>query len=347
VNEKQDGAQNMMDGIVLEDIERIKGDMRKELFDRKHVLISGGAGFIGAWLCDALTSCGAKVDCLDNLSTGKIENIDHLLGKPNFRFIHEDVCEFRANTEYDYILHLASRPLPEDYRRYPIETLRADSIGSFNMLELARKHDSSILLASTSHVYGDASVSPTPESYEGNVNHIVPLSCYPEGKRFAEALFMAYNRQYALNVRIARIFNSYGPRFGKEGAYDKVISQFIAQALANEPLIVYGDGTQMRSFCYISDTCTGLLLLLVNDRARAAFINIGNPEEVVILELARKIKQLTKSFSPIAFCQFPKDEPRRRCPEIERAKRLLAWEPEIGLEQGLARTINWFRGKTV
>jgi len=288
-------------------------------------------------------SFDAEVDCLDNLSAGKMENIDHLLGKPEFKFINEDVCTFKGDIKYDYILHLASRASPEEYQQHPIETLRANSIGSYNMLELARKQDSRILFASTSEVYGDAEIFPTPESCWGNVNPIGSRSCYYEGKRFAEALFMAYHRKYGLDVRVARIFNSYGPRLRAEGAYGRAVSRFITQALAKQPLTVYGDGTQTRSFCYITDTIVGLLLLLTSEGARGEVVNVGNSEEVTILGLAERIKQLTVSVSHVTFHPFPEDDPRRRCPDIGRAKRLVGWKPKISLEQGLVRTIEWFR----
>jgi len=335
----------VIDHIILEDIERIKSDLKREDFEGKRVLVTGGAGFIGGWLCDVLVSFDAEVACLDNLSTGKRENMDHLLGKSKFKFINEDVCTFEGGMKYDYILHLASRASPEEYQEHPIETLRANSVGSYNMLELARRHDSAILFASTSEVYGDAEVFPTPESYWGSVNPIGSRSCYYEGKRFAEALFMAYHRKYGLDVRVARIFNSYGPRLRAEGAYGRAVSRFIAQALANQPITVYGDGTQTRSFCYITDTAIGLLLLLANEGAKGGVVNIGNPEEVTILGLAQRIKQLTGGTSPITFHPLPEDDPRRRCPDLGRAEKLLRWKPKISLEQGLVRTIMWFRGK--
>ena len=335
----------MIDQLILQDVERIKRGLRRGDFRGKRVLVTGGAGFIGGWLCDVLVSFDAEVVCLDNLSTGKLENIHHLLAKSKFKFINENVCAFEGDIKYDYILHLASRASPEEYQQHPIETLQANSIGSYNVLELARKHDSAILLASTSEVYGDAGVFPTPENCWGNVNSIGPRSCYDEGKRFAEALFMAYHRKYGLDVRIARIFNSYGPRLRAEGAYGRAVSRFVTQALANQPLTVYGDGTQTRSFCYITDTSVGLLLLLTSKGTEGEVVNVGNPEEVMILELAQRIKQLTGSTSPITFHPLPEDDPRRRCPDISRAEKLLGWKPKIGLGQGLGRTVTWFRQK--
>jgi UDP-glucuronate decarboxylase len=335
----------MIDSIILEDVEKIRSTLRRNDFEDKHVLVAGGAGFIGSWICDALAGFGAKVACLDNFSTGKKESIDHLLGKPFFEFIEVDICNFQSKVKFDYILHLASRASPEEYQQHPIETLKANSLGSYNMLELARKHDAKILYASTSEVYGDAQAIPTPENYWGNVNPTGVRSCYDEGKRFGEALFMAYHRQYGLDVRIARIFNSYGPRLRAEGAYGRAVSRFITQALAGRPLTVYGDGKQTRSFCYITDTVIGLLLLLANERARGEVVNVGNPEEVTILELAERVKRLANSTSSITFYPLPKDDTKRRCPDIDRAQRLLGWKPKISLEQGLVRTIEWFSKK--
>jgi UDP-glucuronate decarboxylase len=333
----------MIDSIILEDVEKIRDTLRKGDFESKRVLVTGGAGFVGSWICDTLASFNVKVVCLDNFSTGKRENIDHLLGKACFRFIEGDVCSFRQKSRFDYILHLASRASPEEYQQHPIETLQANSLGSYNMLELARKHDSKILFASTSEAYGDAQVVPTPEAYWGNVNPTGMRSCYDEGKRFGEALFMAYHRQYGLDVRIARIFNTYGPRLRAEGAYGRVVSRFVTQALAGQPLTVYGDGKQTRSFCYITDTATGLLLFLADEGARGEVVNVGNSEEVTILELAQRIRRLANSTSPVTFCPLPKDDPKRRCPDLDRVQRLLGWKPKIGLEQGLVRTIVQFR----
>ena len=332
----------MIDQIILEDVERIKRDLKREDFEGKRVLVTGGAGFLGSWLIDVLVSFDAEVACLDNLSTGKLENLGHLLKKPGFKFIEKDVCAFESNVKYDHIFHLASRASPEEYQQRPIETLQANSLGSYNMLELARKQDSTILFASTSEVYGDAQVVPTSESYWGNVNPIGPRSCYDEGKRFAEALFMAYHREYGLDVKVARIFNSYGPRIRADGPYARAVSRFITQALANQPITVYGDGTQTRSFCYITDTTLALLLLLINKKEKGEAVNIGNPEEITILELAQRIKQLTGSASRVTFHPLPVDDPRRRCPDISKAKKL-GWKPKVSMDRGLMRTIMWFR----
>jgi UDP-glucuronate decarboxylase len=241
------------------------------------------------------------------------------------------------------IFHLASHASPEEYQVHPIETLRASSLGSIGMAELARKGDAALLFASTSEVYGDAEVVPTPESYWGKVNPIGPRSCYDEGKRFAEALFMAYHKQYGLNVRVARIFNTFGPRLREDGLYGRAMSRFIIQALAGKPITVYGDGAQTRSFCYVTDTVTGLMLLSTSEKPKGEVVNIGNVQEVTILQLAEKIKALTKSRSQLTFHLLPKDDPRRRCPDTRKMEGLLGFKPKVGLEEGLARTIEWFR----
>lgn len=333
----------LIDAIISEDIKRIKGDLKSEHFQGKKFLITGGAGFIGSWLCDLLASLEAEVTCLDNLSTGRNRNIDHLFGSPRFDFVNGDVCSFETKRKFDYVLHMAGHASPEEYQTHPIETLRASSLGSASMSELGRKLDATILFASTSEIYGDAEVVPTPETYWGKVNPIGPRSCYDEGKRFAEALFIAYHRQYGLNVKIARIFNTYGPRLREDGLYGRAMSRFITQALKDKPITIFGDGKQTRSFCYISDTITGLTLLATNKKADGEVLNVGNPQEVTILQLAERIKELTKSRSQLTFHPLPKDDPKRRCPDIKKIEKRLGWKPRINLEHGLKRTIEWFR----
>lgn len=325
-------------------MENILSSIEKDFFKGKKFLVTGGAGFIGSWICDALVKMNANVTCLDNLSSGKNENIEHLFKNEKFKFINEDVTKFEEEKEkYDYIIHLASRAAPEEYQKYPIETLLANSLGSLRMLELARKNDSIILFTSTSEIYGDAKIIPTPEEYWGNVNPVGPRSCYDEAKRFSEALFIAYQKQYGLDTRILRIFNTYGPRIRADGFYARVIPKFIMQALNNEDITVYGDGSQTRSFCYISDTIEAILLTIYKNEAKNEIINIGNPKEISILDLAKKIKLLTKSNSKIIFKPLPQDDPRRRCPEINKAKKILNWFPRIELENGLIKTIKWFK----
>jgi len=332
----------VIDDIILEDVEKIKSLQKGDVFAGKKVLVSGGAGFIGSWLCDVLISLGAEVTSVDDLSTGRIKNIDHLTKNPEFRLIKRDVCTFQSSDKIDFIFHMAGHASPEEYQVHPIETLQTSSLGSANMAELARKNDSTLLFASTSEVYGDAEVVPTPESYWGKVNPIGPRSCYDEGKRFAEALFVAYHKQYGLDVKIPRIFNSHGPRLREDGLYGRAMSRFIMQALADKPITVYGDGKQTRSFCYITDTVTGLMLLTASDKAKGEVVNVGNAQEVTILELAKKIKELTKCKSSLAFHPLPKDDPRRRCPDTSKLEKLVGWKPEVSFEDGLERTITWF-----
>src|SRR3989304_1934015 len=282
----------MIDGIILEDIKKIKTNLKKDAFSGKKVLVTGGAGFIGSWLCDVLISLGAEIIAVDDLSTGRMKNIDHLTKSKKFKLMKCDVCTFQTKGKFDFIFHMAGHASPDEYQVHPIETLKTSSVGSANMAELARKNDATLLFASTSEVYGDAEVVPTPESYWGKVNPIGPRSCYDEGKRFAEALLMAYCKQYGLDVRVPRIFNSYGPRLREDGLYGRAMSRFILQALTNQPITVYGDGKQTRSFSYITDTVTALMLLTANSKAKGEVVNVGNTQEVTILELANKIKEV-------------------------------------------------------
>lgn len=332
----------MIDDIIREDVEKIKRDLKEDVLVGKKVLTTGGAGFIGSWLCDALVSSGAEVTCVDDFSTGRMQNIDHLTKNQKFKLVKGDASTFKSREEFDLILHLAGHASPEEYQARPIETLQVSSFGSANMAELARKNDAVILFASTSEVYGDADVVPTPESYWGKVNPIGPRSCYDEGKRFAEALFIAYHRQYGLDVRIPRIFNSYGPRLREDGLYGRALSRFIVQALTDEPITVYGDGKQTRSFCYVSDTVTGLIILTTSDKAKGDVVNVGNSQEITILQLAKKISELTKCKSSLVFQPLPKDDPKRRCPDTHKIENLLKWKTKVNLEEGLARTISWF-----
>jgi len=325
----------MIDKIICEDLEKIKSVVEEDAFEEKKVLITGGAGFIGSWLCDVLVGFGADVTALDDLSTGRTKNIDHLKENPLFKFIKSDVCAFKSKQKFDFILHMAGHASPDEYQAHPIETLKTSALGSFTMSELARKNDATLLFASTSEVYGDTEVIPTPESYWGKVNPIGPRSCYDEGKRFAEALLMAYSKQYGLDVRVPRIFNSFGPRLREDGLYGRAMSRFIMQALTNQPITVYGDGKQTRSFCYITDTITSLLLLISAFKAKGKVVNIGNAQEVTILQLAQKIKAVTKSKSPLTFYPLPKDDPKRRCPDTSKLESLVGWKPNVGFEEGL------------
>jgi len=331
--------------IILDDMKWIQDNFDKAPFEGTQVLVTGGAGFLGSWCSEALLGLGAHVTCLDNLSTGLPENIEHLVLAPAFRFEQKDVCNFKTTKRFDMILHMASHASPEHYQHNPISTLEANSTGSQNILEVARRCDATVMFASTSEVYGDALIIPTPEDYWGNVNPVGPRSCYDEGKRFGEALFTAYNREYGLNVKIARIFNSYGPRIRADGLYGRAVPRFILQALNNQPITVYGDGQQTRSFCYVSDTILGLLRLTTSKKASGEPVNIGNPNEITILTLAKTVKAIAKSTSPIVFRSLPEDDPKRRCPEMSKAKKFLEWHPKMNLKKGLQRTINWFRSR--
>ena len=335
----------MIDKIISQDLDTIKNVVKGDVFNGKKVLVTGGAGFIGSWLCDILVDFGAEVTALDDLSTGRMQNIDHLIKDSNFKFVKSDVCKFQSNEKHDFILHMAGHASPDEYQAHPIETLQTSALGTFAMAELARKNDATLLFASTSETYGDTEIIPTPETYWGKVNPIGPRSCYDEGKRFAEALLMAYSKQYGLDVRVPRIFNSYGPRLREDGLYGRAMSRFISQALTNQPITVYGDGKQTRSFCYITDTVTGLMLLTTNPKAKGEVVNIGNSQEKTILELAIKIKELTKCKSEVTFHPLPKDDPKRRCPDTTKLERLVSWKPNIAFDEGLKRTINWFSSK--
>ena len=332
----------MMDKIISEDIGKIKNTVKTNDFENRKVLVTGGAGFIGSWLCDVLIDLGAEVSVMDDLSTGLKKNIGHLTKKPSFKFIKSDVSTFKGKGKFDYIFHMAGHASPDEYQTHPIATLQTSALGSFNMAELARKVDAIILFASTSEVYGDTEVIPTPESYWGKVNPIGPRSCYDEGKRFAEALLMAYAKQYGLKVKVPRIFNSYGPRLREDGLYGRAISRFILQALSNQPITVYGDGKQTRSFCYIADTVKALILLSTSSKANGEVVNVGNTQEITILELAQKVKESSKSKSAIKFETLPKDDPKRRCPDITKLEKLVGWKPEISFTEGLQRTLKWF-----
>ncbi len=304
------------------------------------VLITGGAGFIGSHLCDFLLAKGFEVMCMDNLITGSMKNIEHLEKNRNFRFIDNDVSKhITIKEKLDFVLHFASPASPVDYQKIPIQTLKAGSIGTHNSLGLALSKKAKYILASTSEVYGDPLVNPQPESYWGNVNPVGVRGCYDEAKRFAEALVMAYHRIHKIDTRIARIFNSYGERMRKDDG--RVVPNFINQALAGKPLTVYGDGKQTRSFCYISDLVDGIYKLMQSKYSWP--VNLGNPDEFTVLELAEKVKKLAKSESKIVFKELPKDDPKVRCPDISLAKEKLEWTPKVDVDDGLRKTMEYFR----
>jgi len=329
------------------------------------ILITGGAGFLGSHLCDLLVGQGHQVVCMDNLITGRPENIAHLMGHERFSFVKYNVCDYlHVNGPLDAVMHFASPASPQDYLELPIATLKVGALGTHKALGLAKNKGARFLLASTSEVYGDPLVSPQPESYWGNVNPISPRGVYDEAKRFAEAITMAYHRYHGLDTRIARIFNTYGPRMRPNDG--RVVSNFIVQALQGKPLTVFGDGSQTRSFCYVDDLVLGIVALLlaesdksVTERTdRAGFlakrsepsvetvhdpVNIGNPRELTVLEIARFVLKLTGSASSIQPQPLPVDDPKVRRPDIRKAEALLGWTPKVGLEDGLSRTIEYFR----
>ncbi|MBW6451241.1 MAG: SDR family oxidoreductase [DPANN group archaeon] len=305
----------------------------------ERIIVTGGSGFIGSHLVDKLLELNYEVISIDNLITGSKQNLTQHKDNPNFKNIIHDVQDPLELEDIDYIFHLASPASPIDYQNIPIETLLTGSIGTKNILEIAKNNNARFLLASTSETYGDPLEHPQKETYFGNVNPIGPRSCYDEAKRFAEAITMAYHREYNLNVVLARIFNTYGPRMRANDG--RVMPNFINQALENEDLTVYGSGSQTRSFCYVDDLVDGLMKLMFSD-VSAEVVNLGNPDEYTILETAEKIKEIIGSKSNIIFKEIPEDDPTRRKPDITKAKALLGWEPKIELNIGLKKTIEYF-----
>ena len=305
-------------------------------------LITGGAGFLGSHLCDLLLSRGHQVICMDNLITGNMENISHLFENPNFKFIKYDVTEFvYVKDKLDNILHFASPASPIDYLEYPIQTLKVGSLGTHKVLGLAKEKNARFLLASTSETYGDPLEHPQREEYWGNVNPIGPRGVYDEAKRFAEAMTMAYHRYHRVDTRIVRIFNTYGPRMRLNDG--RVLPTFITQALSNEDIPVFGDGSQTRSFCYVSDLIEGIYRLLNTDYSEP--VNIGNDEEITILEFAKEIIELVGSKSRIVYKDLPVDDPKIRQPDISRANKILGWKPNISRSEGLRMTLEYFKKK--
>jgi len=329
------------------------------------ILITGGAGFLGSHLSEALVEAGHSVICMDNLLTGRMENISHLLGHERFTFLRYNVCDYlHVDGHLDALMHFASPASPQDYLEFPIATLKVGALGTHKVLGLARAKGARFLLASTSEVYGDPLVNPQPEAYWGNVNPISPRGVYDEAKRFAEAMTMAYHRYHGIDTRIVRIFNTFGPRMRANDG--RVVSNFIVQALQNKPLSLFGDGSQTRSFCYVDDLVCGILALLmidsdktVDQRTDKKFlltqagqadapsvhdpVNIGNPRELTVLEIAKLIIKLTGSSSQMSYHALPTDDPKVRRPDISRARALLNWEPQVSLEEALRRTIEFFR----
>lgn len=306
------------------------------------ILLTGGAGFIGSHLCDSLLERGHEVICMDNLITGSKKNIEHNLNNKKFTFIDHNVCDFiEIDGDIDFVLHFASPASPIDYMRYPIQTLKVGSLGTHKTLGVAKAKAAKYLLASTSEVYGDPLETPQKESYWGNVNPVGPRGVYDESKRFAEAMVMAYRKEHGIDTRIARIFNTYGPRMRMDDG--RVVPNFVSQAINCKPLAVYGDGMQTRSFCYISDLIDGVIKLMESDLHEP--VNLGNPEEISINDFAKRVIKATSSKSKLEVKPLPEDDPKRRKPDIGRAKKELKWSPKVSLDEGLKKTVDWFRNK--
>ena len=306
----------------------------------KQILVTGGAGFLGSHLCEVLVEEGADVLCLDNFYTGSRANVQHLLGKPNFELLRHDVT-FPLYIEVDEVYNLACPASPIHYQHDPVQTTKTSVHGAINMLGLAKRTGAKILQASTSEVYGDPEEHPQPEHYWGHVNPIGPRSCYDEGKRCAETLFFDYHRQHNLPIKVARIFNTYGPRMHPDDG--RVVSNFIVQALKGESLTIYGDGSQTRSFCYVDDLVVGLIRLMRTEDDCTGPVNLGNPDEFQIKQLAERVLALVGSRSKIIYKELPQDDPQQRRPDITLAKAQLNWQPSIALEEGLCRTVEYFR----
>ena len=303
-------------------------------------LVAGGGGFVGSHLCDALLAAGFDVLCVDNLSTGRARNVAHLQGHPRFTFMQHDICQ-PFDAPADWVFQLASPASPPRYLEHPIETMMVNAVGTQNLLEIARRSRGRFLVASTSEVYGDPEVHPQVESYRGSVSCTGPRSCYDEGKRFAEALTMAYHRAHGLDVRIIRIFNTYGPRL--DPGDGRVVSNFLAEVLRGQPLTIFGSGEQTRSFCYVSDLVAGIMAVMQYPAGSGEVFNLGNPLERTMLELVRIIQDVLNVALPTTYHPLPEDDPRRRQPDITKARTILGWEPKVALEDGLRRTADWFR----
>ena len=308
---------------------------------QKNILVTGGAGFIGSHLCKYLIDLGQKVVCLDNLFTGSLSNIQEIYNHPNFEFVNHDITEPYFRENIDEIYNLACPASPIHYQFNPIKTVKTCTIGVINMLGLAKKNNAKILQASTSEVYGDPNIHPQNETYNGNVNPIGPRSCYDEGKRCSETLFMDYNREHKLKIKIIRIFNTFGPNMATNDG--RVVSNFILQAISGNDLTIYGDGTQTRSFQYIDDLIEAMIKMMNTDNDFLGPINIGNPNEITMNKLASIILSLTNSKSKISYKELPQDDPKRRRPDTKLAKMYLGWEPNYSLEDGLSKTINYFK----
>ena len=311
--------------------------------NRGRILVTGGSGFLGASLCERLVQAGHEVICLDNLLTSSVDNIEHLLGSGNFKFIEHDVTE-PIRLEVDEIYNLACPASPMHYQANPIKTMKTSVLGMIHILGMAKRCGARVLQASTSEIYGDPDVHPQPESYRGLVNTLGPRACYDEGKRAAEALCSDYRRSHDVEVRIARIFNTYGPGMATNDG--RVVSNFILQTLRGEPVTVYGDGSQTRSFCYRDDLIEGLVRLMALDGKEPRPVNLGNPEECSMLDLVQAVARACGREATVTYQPIPNDDPKQRCPDITRARELLNWSPAVSLREGLQRTVSWFQNQT-
>ena len=334
--------------LIEPQIEKIKKDLSRRggTYEGKRVLVTGGAGFLGSWICDVLVSQNAEVVCVDNFTSGHKRNVTHLMKKPNFRLVEHDITQpARFKEKIDFVMHLASRASPLEFTRFPIQILKANTLGIWVALGIAKEHKAKFLFTSTSEVYGSPIEGniPTPESYNGNVNPTGLRGCYDEAKRCGEAFVMAYHRQHGLDTRIVRIFNTYGPRLRAGDTYGRVISRFVDQSLKNEPITIFGDGKQSRSFLYVTDQVYGLLMASTLADLSGQIINIGSQEEMRIIRLAVLIKKMTDSNSTVVHLPSMEDDPERRCPDIRKATKLLAWRPQVKLKNGLHHTIDWFK----
>jgi len=337
-------------GVVEEDVGSLVKCLGRQGIDfgGRCVLVTGGAGFLGSYICDVLVKQGAQITCLDNFSSGRIENIQHLMGLDNFTLVEHNISQpIFFNKQIGVVMHLASRASPLEFAKFPIQIMKANTLGTWVALGIAKEHRARLVYTSSSEIYGDPDQEhiPTPETYPGNVNPVGPRSCYDEAKRAGEAFINAYRIQHGLDTRILRVFNTFGPRMRPGDVYGRVIPRFIDQALTGHPLTVFGDGKQTRSFTYVSDMVEGLLKAAWVAEASGEVVNIGGGVETQIVDLARMILDLTGSGSEIEFHPLPVDDPRRRCPEVSKARKLLGWKPKISLKQGLLRTIKWFRDR--
>lgn len=338
--------------FVREDINFLVEQLEEDgvQFEGQIILVTGGAGFLGSWICDSLVRLGGKIICIDNFYSGKRENIEHLESLETFKCIEHDISKpIFFDVQIDIVLHFASRASPLEFSRFPIQILKANTLGTWVALGIAKKHGARLVLASSSEVYGDPDPNfiPTPETYYGNVNSVGVRSCYDEAKRAAEAYVTTYRVQHGLDTRIARIHNTFGPRMRSGDIYGRVVTRFIDQALRGVPLTVFGNGHQTRSFSYVTDTVRCILKIAYLPELFGEVINVGNDVETRIIDLAETILELTGSKSEIEFHPLPPDDPKRRCPNISKANEFLGWEPKIRLEEGLQRTITWFQSRTI